>query len=176
MNMTRNLAMVVLFLGVVAVVIGTVFIGLGVARNNELKEAMLVEHVALGIEDGEAEGQVIIQTYVPEHYAIMASTTHNYNQFYHREIKSRRALQLPPFAHLINLTLRSHKQKRVQEAADDLSIRQKRKGKGQDIQIERFTIISIKYMLEPLMIRMHTMLIQDPVEIPWSSLWILNRI
>jgi len=38
---------------------GAVFIGLGVAKNNQLVEVMRVEHVTLGIEDTELEGQVI---------------------------------------------------------------------------------------------------------------------
>ena len=57
--MIRKLAVGVLLLGVVGVVMGAVFIGLGVARNNELKEAMRVEHVSLGIEAAEGKGQVI---------------------------------------------------------------------------------------------------------------------
>jgi len=56
---SRNLAIIVVFLGVVGIVIGAVFIGLGVARNNELKEAMRVEHVTLSIEHAETKGQVI---------------------------------------------------------------------------------------------------------------------
>ena len=62
MKMTRNLAIVVLLLGIVGIVMGGVFIGLGVTSNNELKEAMRVEHIALGIEDGQAKGQVVIDS------------------------------------------------------------------------------------------------------------------
>ena len=58
MNITRSLVLVVLFVGVVAIVMGAVFIGLGVSRDNQLKEAMRVEHVTLGIES-ELEGEVI---------------------------------------------------------------------------------------------------------------------
>ena len=54
----RYLAILVLLIGLVAIVMGSVFIGLGVARDNELKEAMRVEHVTLGIGE-EDEGQVI---------------------------------------------------------------------------------------------------------------------
>lgn len=57
--MIRKLAVGVLLLGMAGVVMGAVFIGLGVARNNELKEAMRVEHVSLGIEATEGKGQVI---------------------------------------------------------------------------------------------------------------------
>ena len=58
MNLTRSLVFVVLFVGVVAIVMGAVFIGLGVSKDNQLKEAMRVEHVTLGIES-ELEGEVI---------------------------------------------------------------------------------------------------------------------
>ena len=56
--MMRNLALVILLLGVVAIVMGGVFIGQGVVRNNQLKEAMRLENVTLGIES-ELEGEVI---------------------------------------------------------------------------------------------------------------------
>lgn len=55
----RNLAIVVVVLGVVGIIIGGVFVGLGVTRDNELKEAMRVENISLSIEDVETEGQVI---------------------------------------------------------------------------------------------------------------------
>lgn len=58
MNLTRSLILVVLFAGVVAIVMGAAFIGLGVSRDNQLKEAMRVEHVTLGIEL-ELKGEVI---------------------------------------------------------------------------------------------------------------------
>ena len=59
MKTVRILSMGVLLLGLLGLVLGGVFIGQGVARNNELTEAMRVEHVTLGIEGGELEGQVI---------------------------------------------------------------------------------------------------------------------
>jgi len=58
-RISRYLAIVVLLLGVVGIVIGAVFIGQGVTRNNQLKEAMQVEHVTLGIEGAVEEGEVI---------------------------------------------------------------------------------------------------------------------
>ena len=58
MNVTRGLAILVLFLGVVAVVIGGVFVGQGFSKDAHLKEAMRAEHVVLGIESDLA-GEVI---------------------------------------------------------------------------------------------------------------------
>ena len=54
----KTMAIVIVLLGVVAVVFGAVFIGLGVARNNQLVEAMHVEQVTLGI-GSELEGEII---------------------------------------------------------------------------------------------------------------------
>ncbi|MBL7126182.1 MAG: hypothetical protein ISS58_03095 [Dehalococcoidales bacterium] len=54
----RVISLLVLFIGMVAVTMGAVFIGLGASRDMQLKEAMRLEHVALGIES-ELEGEVI---------------------------------------------------------------------------------------------------------------------
>ena len=59
MNMNRKLAIGVLLVGVVAVVIGAVFIGQGVSKNNQLVGAMRLEQVTLGIEGAELEDEVI---------------------------------------------------------------------------------------------------------------------
>jgi len=60
MNITRGLAILVLFLGVVAVVIGAVFIAQGMAKDNLLVTAMQQEKITLGIPSEElAEGEVI---------------------------------------------------------------------------------------------------------------------
>ena len=45
-------------------------------------------------------GQVIIQTYAPEHYAIQAAAKHDYASFYDKEIEYRRQLHNPPFTRL----------------------------------------------------------------------------
>jgi len=49
-------------------------------------------------------GKVIIQTYSPEHYAIMAASKHDYLSFYAQEINYRRKFGYPPFSHLASLT------------------------------------------------------------------------
>ncbi len=54
----KNIAIVIVLLGMMAVVFGAVFIGLGVSKNNQLKEAMQVEKVTLGIES-ELEDEII---------------------------------------------------------------------------------------------------------------------
>ena len=60
MNLTRGLAILVLFLGVVAIVLGGVFVAQGMAKNNLLVTAMQQEKITLGIEsDKMSEGEVI---------------------------------------------------------------------------------------------------------------------
>jgi len=58
MKTIKTLSLLVLFFGLVAVVMGGVFIGLGVTKDSQLKEAMRIERVTLGIES-ELEGEVI---------------------------------------------------------------------------------------------------------------------
>jgi primosomal protein N' (replication factor Y) (superfamily II helicase) len=48
-------------------------------------------------------GQVIVQTYDPEHYAIQAAARHDYAGFYRQELRHRRHLGFPPFSRLVAL-------------------------------------------------------------------------
>jgi len=48
-------------------------------------------------------GQVIIQTYNPDHYAIQSAAHHDFAGFYHRELTYRRQLDYPPFSRLVAL-------------------------------------------------------------------------
>jgi len=58
--MIRGLAILVMFLGLVAVVVGAVFISQGIAKDNLLVTAMQQEKITLGIaSDKLAEGEVI---------------------------------------------------------------------------------------------------------------------
>jgi primosomal protein N' (replication factor Y) len=50
---------------------------------------------------GDAPGQVLIQTYVPYHYAVHYARSHDYVGFYEKEIHIRKVLRFPPFSRLI---------------------------------------------------------------------------
>lgn len=52
---------------------------------------------------GEKKGEVIIQTYVPHHYAIDYAKTHDYRGFYDKEIRIRQILRFPPFFRLASV-------------------------------------------------------------------------
>lgn len=65
-------------------------------------------------------GQVIIQTYTPEHYAIQMASRHDYDGFYEKELAFRREHGYPPFARLAKLVYVHSSQKRCQEEAERL--------------------------------------------------------
>jgi len=50
------------------------------------------------------QGSVIIQTYVPDNFAIQAASQHDYEKMYENEITTRKKLSLPPFTSMIKLT------------------------------------------------------------------------
>ena len=45
-------------------------------------------------------GEVVIQTYSPDHYAVKTAAGYDYKAFYEKEIDYRRKLRNPPFSHL----------------------------------------------------------------------------
>jgi len=50
---------------------------------------------------GDRRGKVIIQTYEPDNYSLVAAASHDYEKFYKQEIKLRRFMDYPPFTDLI---------------------------------------------------------------------------
>ena len=63
----------------------------------------LLSQVAGRAGRGVLGGQVIIQTYSPENYAIQAAAKHDYSLFYEQELAYRRQLGNPPFSQLASL-------------------------------------------------------------------------
>jgi primosomal protein N' (replication factor Y) len=63
---------------------------------------------------GALPGRVVVQTYYPEHYAILAASKHDYASFVDRELKYRRWMHYPPFGVLANVLVQSPK---LEEAA-----------------------------------------------------------
>lgn len=65
----------------------------------------------------EKEGQVLIQTYNPEHYAIQLAKQQDYEGFYAYEMGLRRLLAYPPYYFTVGITLSDKDQQRAQKAA-----------------------------------------------------------
>ncbi len=66
-------------------------------------------------------GQVILQTFQPEHYVIQAAVRHDFQSFYEQELAYRRQLGYPPFAELVRLEYRHYDPQKAEQAARDLA-------------------------------------------------------
>lgn len=65
----------------------------------------------------EKEGQVIIQTYNPDHYAIKDVQDNDYHSFFEKEMNYRKLGKYPPYFFLINFTITHKDMKKVMEAS-----------------------------------------------------------
>jgi primosomal protein N' (replication factor Y) len=52
---------------------------------------------------GDTPGEVVLQTFAPEHFAVRAAAQHSYLQFYEEEIRAREELRYPPFSSLARI-------------------------------------------------------------------------
>ena len=68
----------------------------------------------------EAGGDVILQTYMPEHYSIQAAEGHDYLRFYREEIGYREELLYPPLSHAATILLRGEVEAEVIQTANHL--------------------------------------------------------
>ncbi|MBQ3468579.1 MAG: primosomal protein N' [Bacilli bacterium] len=57
-----------------------------------------------------SKGEVVIQTYNPDHYAIKLLNEHNYEKFYQQEMMIRRNLKYPPYYYLVHIRVSSKKE------------------------------------------------------------------
>lgn len=68
----------------------------------------------------EKEGQVLIQTYNPDHYAIKDVQENDYTAFFQKEMNYRKIGKYPPYFFLINFTIAHKEMKKVMEASKDI--------------------------------------------------------
>lgn len=68
-------------------------------------------------------GEVIIQTYKPEHYAIQYAAAQEYRGFFNQEFTRRRKLLYPPFTMMVRLLCESREEDLPREASTQLSER-----------------------------------------------------
>ncbi len=87
---------------------------------------------------GEFFGEVVIQTFNPDHYSILRAKDHDYVGFYREEIQFRKALEYPPFSRFINFRLVGNSEKRIKGMAEEMGrIGQSllKTGHGKEIEI-----------------------------------------
>ncbi|KPU28276.1 primosome assembly protein PriA [Caloranaerobacter sp. TR13] len=71
---------------------------------------------------GDVEGRVILQTYQPQHYSILASKEHDYKKFYDMEIKIRKEFKYPPYTNIINIVLVSKEEIKLKELSKEFYV------------------------------------------------------
>lgn len=69
---------------------------------------------------GPLSGEVIVQTSHPEHYAIASASRQDYGAFYGEELEYRRALNYPPFSHLVRIRCEDRREERARRTAERL--------------------------------------------------------
>jgi len=77
----------------------------------------------------QADGQVVLQTALPDHHVIASIAQSDPAQFYEQELAFRRALGYPPFAHLISLCVSGKTEAAVRAAAERWAAAVKEQGK-----------------------------------------------
>lgn len=66
---------------------------------------------------GEKSGDVVIQTYHPEHYAVIAAAKGDYISFYNEEMRMRKLAGYPPAAHILAVIIYGNDEKETGDAA-----------------------------------------------------------
>ena len=87
---------------------------------------------------GDAPGRVYVQTYNPNHYAIMAGAGQDYHEMYRQEIGSRRQLGYPPFNQLAHIVYQNADAEAAQRQAVAIADELKRRAAAQgrtDIEV-----------------------------------------
>ena len=83
-------------------------VGLGIPDFRSAERTFqLLTQVAGRAGRGDAAGEVILQTHMPDHYALVHACAQDYASFFEREAEFRRTMSYPPAAALVNLIVRS---------------------------------------------------------------------
>jgi len=95
----------------------------------------LISQIAGRSGRGVDPGEVVVQTFDPDNYAIQCAVNHDYLAFYDQELEMRRELNYPPFASLVNVISRDPSdraaEKRLREFVDEFD---KARG-GSDVEL-----------------------------------------
>ncbi|NLW91309.1 MAG: primosomal protein N' [Syntrophomonadaceae bacterium] len=66
-------------------------------------------------------GQVVIQTFNPEHPVVQMAIRQDFEGFFREEIRQRRCLDYPPFTHILRIVLVGAEEQAVRRCADEIS-------------------------------------------------------
>jgi primosomal protein N' (replication factor Y) len=80
----------------------------------------LIEQVSGRAGRRDIEGQVIIQTYKPDHPILQLASRHDYNLFLRHQLNERKQFKYPPFCRIIEISVKHKDMKTTQLAAIEL--------------------------------------------------------
>jgi primosomal protein N' (replication factor Y) len=80
----------------------------------------LITQVAGRTGRGERPGLVLVQTFSPEHPAIIAATKHDFHSFATNELEHRKRFGYPPFGFLARIIVRGESEKLTEEFANSV--------------------------------------------------------
>ena len=86
------------------------------------KTFQLITQVSGRAGRGDKKGDVIIQSYSPEHYALTCARDNNYEEFFKREINVRKLMAYPPFDDLFLINLSAKGEIKVKIFAKKLEL------------------------------------------------------
>jgi primosomal protein N' (replication factor Y) len=81
----------------------------------------LVAQVAGRAGRGERSGVTVVQTFVPEHFALKAAANHRFEAFAREELAHRKLLAYPPYARLLRVLVRGPDADAVEAEAEHLA-------------------------------------------------------
>ena len=82
-----------------------------------LNRIALLSSGGTGFLSADKPGEVVIQTYQPEHYSIVCAARNDYKSFYEQEILIREMLQYPPISNILGVLVLSENE----SSADNLA-------------------------------------------------------
>lgn len=96
----------------VGVVLADIGLSMPTFRSSERAFQLLTQAIGRsGRKD--KKGQAIIQTYIPDHYAITMAARQNYEMFYEKEMKIRKAVSYPPYTYLVSILVKGKNEENV---------------------------------------------------------------
>ena len=96
----------------VGIVLADIGLSMPSYRSNERAFQLITQAVGRSGRS-DKKGQAIIQTYIPNHYAITLAARQDYELFYRKEMEMRKIQSYPPYSYLASVTLAS----KVEETA-----------------------------------------------------------
>ncbi len=123
----------------------------------------------------EKKGEVILQTYNPNHYSIQFGKTQNFKKFFDYEVKLRKKLHYPPYTKLVRLLFKLENKDRLKKIVFQIRRKLKKYEKSENIIILGPVIAPISKIRKKF--RYHIIIkVSNPTEISRFIFWFKQNI